>query len=35
LRRAICARMIRFFDIDDRARLPWRFQAEGLAVLSR
>jgi hypothetical protein len=29
------ARMIRFFDIADRARLPWRFACAARSVLSR
>jgi hypothetical protein len=27
--------MIRFFDMDDRARLPWRFSRESRSVLAR
>jgi len=27
--------MIRFFDMDDRARLPWRFFGESLALPAR
>jgi hypothetical protein len=27
--------MIRFFDIDDRARLPWRFFGATRAILAR
>ncbi|MDP4031711.1 MAG: hypothetical protein Q8P60_02460 [Pseudorhodobacter sp.] len=27
--------MTRFFDIDDRARLPWRFYGATLSVLAR
>jgi len=27
--------MIRFFDMDDRARLPWRFFGETLAPAAR
>jgi hypothetical protein len=27
--------MIRFFDMDDRARLPWRFYGERRAALAR
>jgi len=29
------AAMIRFFDMDDRARLPWRFHGESLSILAR
>jgi hypothetical protein len=31
----ITAGMIRFFDMDDRARLPWRFFGECRPVLAR
>jgi len=27
--------MIRFFDLADRVRLPWRFVREGRSVLAR
>ncbi|QMU58688.1 MAG: hypothetical protein GKR98_11090 [Boseongicola sp.] len=27
--------MTRFFDMDDRARLPWRFFGASMAVLTR
>jgi hypothetical protein len=27
--------MIRFFDMADRARLPWRFASENRSVLAR
>jgi hypothetical protein len=27
--------MIRFFDMDDRARLPWRFFGETHAIAAR
>jgi len=27
--------MMRFFDIDDRARLPWRFYAAQQSALAR
>jgi len=27
--------MMRFFDMADRARLPWRFVREGRSVLAR
>jgi len=29
------AGMIRIFDMDDRARLPWRFFGASLSVLAR
>jgi hypothetical protein len=34
-RRAYLGRMIRFFDMDDRARLPWRFYGQARSVLAR
>jgi len=27
--------MKRIFDMDDRARLPWRFYGESLSILAR
>ncbi|MCZ7676326.1 MAG: isopropylmalate isomerase [Roseovarius sp.] len=33
--RYICKGMTRVFDMDDRARLPWRFFGATLTVLSR
>jgi hypothetical protein len=27
--------MTRFFDMDDRARLPWRFHGARMSVLAR
>jgi len=27
--------MIRYFDMDDRARLPWRFHAQALSLRPR
>jgi hypothetical protein len=33
--RAYGNRMIRFFDMDDRARLPWRFFGRTHSVLAR
>jgi hypothetical protein len=27
--------MIRYFDMDDRARLPWRFYGENRSILAR
>ncbi|QYK41701.1 MAG: hypothetical protein KF887_00710 [Paracoccaceae bacterium] len=33
--RAYHAGMIRFFDMADHARLPWRFVREGRSVLAR
>ncbi|MCL7465466.1 hypothetical protein [Phaeovulum sp. NW3] len=32
---AYLAGMIRFFDMDDRARLPWRFYGESRSILAR
>ena len=29
------ARMIRFFNMDDRARMPWRFYGAARSVLAR
>jgi hypothetical protein len=34
-RRAKPARMIRYFNIGDRARLPWRFHGGCRSVLAR
>ncbi len=34
-RRAYLTGMIRFFDMDDRARLPWRFYGQARSVLAR
>lgn len=31
----ICDGMMRFFDIADRARLPWRFTRDSRSVLAR
>ena len=31
----ITAAMMRFFDMDDRARLPWRFFGECRPILAR
>jgi hypothetical protein len=28
-------RMMRFFDMDDRARLPWRFYGATVSILAR
>jgi hypothetical protein len=30
-----CAAMTRYFDMDDRARLPWRFHAQALSLRLR
>jgi len=27
--------MMRFFDMDDRARLPWRFHGATVSILAR
>jgi hypothetical protein len=32
--RCICGDMKRVFDMDDRARLPWRFFGASLTVLA-
>ncbi|WP_265332501.1 hypothetical protein [Stagnihabitans tardus] len=31
----ICPPMMRFFDMDDHARLPWRFTRDTRSVLAR
>jgi hypothetical protein len=33
--RRIKPRMTRFFDMDDRARLPWRFYGATVSILAR
>jgi hypothetical protein len=33
--RVIHAAMMQFFDIDDRARMPWRFYGATVSVLAR
>jgi hypothetical protein len=34
-RGCISCAMKRIFDMDDRARLPWRFYGESLSILAR
>lgn len=33
--RRMSQRMMRFFDMDDRARLPWRFYGATVSILAR